>query len=181
MNKQPVSIDVYLELDDMLNTALSKRVYTLGRVCCYQKCDCMWSIYEVIKKEIVKLASTSPVINNVQLSAGYECSSELNRCMQHCRDRVQAIVMATSPELVEPELSLQENDLLRSNELALHVCRYLKDYTPEENSFSLNNGYHVHVVYANQEATTYAHREDMYVGRVCCEINGQTISASSRC
>lgn len=35
-------MDVYLEVDDKLATPLSRLVFSLGRVCCRQKCKCEW-------------------------------------------------------------------------------------------------------------------------------------------
>lgn len=173
---------VYLEVDDMLETKLSKRIFTLGRVCCRQKCDCEWVMYDYDEFEKLELIAKSTIVSPITLANGYECSSEHTRCMQHCRAQASTIISTIEPSLVDIDESTQQNDLLESNELTLHLCKIIKQKKPAVTTAQFRkNGFQIYVRYTNENLMTHPHREDINVGRVCCRFVDKSIIATNRC
>ena len=183
---------VYLEVDDMLETKLSKRIFTLGRVCCRQKCDCEWVMYDYEDNERGKLEliAKSTIVSPITLADGYECSSEHTRCMQHCRAQASTIISTIEPNLIDSSIATQQNDLLKNYELSLHLCKIIKEKKPTLTTAEFRkNGFQIYVRYTNENLMTHPHREDIHFGRVCCKFvdecvannNKSIIIATNRC
>lgn len=109
-------LDVYLDLDDLLGTALSTRSFTLGRVCCrlQQYCDCNWMVYDgSTGKFLLPMSMTPPQTDDSPPASSYECSQDLGDCMAYCRRRM----IAESSDFVDqPTETLSEIDLYSKTE-----------------------------------------------------------------
>lgn len=109
-------LDVYLDLDDRLGTALSTRSITLGRVCCrlQEYCDCNWMVYNGgTGKFLFSMRMTPPQIDDRPVASSYECSQDLGDCMAYCRRR---LIAESSDFDDEPTKSLSEIDFFAKTE-----------------------------------------------------------------
>lgn len=163
-------LDIYMEIDDKLET---KTIFTLGRVCCQQECKCEWVFEDAADKNDRTYIPIDPSYIN-ELKLGYDCSFELNRCMQYCRRR--ALVFSTFQLSEITTYSFHQNDFLSNLDFIKKLCDIIHTHKPQP-------GYNLYVRHTSNQGRKSKHEiEDMHIGRLCCGFfNNQLTFAINRC
>lgn len=163
-------MDVYLQIDDQLGTKFSRRTFTLGRVCCKQVCKCEWEFFNARNGTRIIPSGPSNIIEDptIDMNSGHDCALEFSNCMRHCRRLAISQITAIDPTFDKLSLTTQENDFLGSSTFRYYLCQLIR--SPQPIAFN-QNGYDVYVMYTHREMDVYPFREELHIGRLCCQIN----------
>jgi len=169
--------DVYVQ---SFTQSLRTSKYTnLGRVCCVSPCKCEYIFQYAETNEEIR-ALVVPVVDDIKLNLGYECSDELSDCIAYCRKIAFITVDLKDPNYVKRDTT-QRTDVFSSlpSLYNQYMCSLIGLNLWDDFGFNVYLRYSASIQTPNE----YPYREDIHIGRLCCQyyaIFGQWL-AGNRC
>lgn len=144
-----------------------KNIY-LGKVCCNRPCDCKIYKSEFNRTEaLIDINSLMPTRNLF-----YNCDNEQSECYKDCRDA--AAKFFDSEDIKDLSKPVSSLGLFSKFYLAAKICSLLKRDIEEP-------GVEVFLRYSTFANTNNKIKEDLKIGRLCCQNYFNTFLPSDRC
>lgn len=164
--KKPVNkpgTDIYAQ--SFLQSNKNSKYTNLGRVCCRNPCKCEYVFQYAETNLEVKPPVSVPVVVDIKLNTGYECSDEFSDCLTYCRRMALNRVELEDPGYIKKDTT-QRTDVFSS--LPSLYSQYICSLIGEELK---NEGFNVYLRYSVSSKTPneFPYYEDIHIGRVCCQ------------
>lgn len=157
--------DVYVQSYTQALRSTSK--YTnLGRLCCASPCKCEY-IFQFAQNNTSIDSMSVPIVEDVALDLGYECSDELSDCISYCRKIAFISIDINDVGYVKKDTTQRTDVFYRDlkAQYSQYICKLIGDALMDDHGFS------VYLRYSASRKTPdeFPYREDIHIGRLCCD------------
>lgn len=157
--------DIYAQ--SFAQSVRTSKYTNLGRVCCASPCKCEFVFqYANTNKETGPTPLTVPVVDDVNLNLGFECSDELSDCISYCRKIAFITVDLKDPNYIKKDTT-QRTDVFSSlpSLYSQYMCSLIGETLWDD------YGFNVYLRYSASLKTPdeFPYREDIHIGRLCCQ------------
>jgi hypothetical protein len=159
--KYKPGVDIFSEVS--VGAGIPNSYISLGRVCCSNKCKCEYVFKDAFNGREVRASHLLAEYQQNQ-QIGYECSDEMSDCMKYCRENGFRFLNNVNPTIDKNE-TIAETDAFQVQPFTTFICGLLNENRPGD-----EQGFNIYIRYSNGDNNSiYPYKEDMHIGRVCCE------------
>lgn len=157
--------DVYVQSYTQ-NLRSTSKYTNLGRLCCASPCKCEY-VFQFAKNNTEINNMIVPVVNQIALNLGYECSDEISDCISYCRKIAFITLDIYDPGYVKKDTTQRTDafDNTLNAKYGQSICQMIGITLKDEYGFNVYLRYSVSMNTPNE----FPYREDIHIGRLCCQ------------
>lgn len=143
-------------------------LYTnLGRICCGPPCKCEYIFQYADTNDQARPTLMVPIVSDIKLNVGYECSDELSDCVAYCRKIAFNSLESNDPSYVKKDTTQRTDAFgsLSGYSYSQYICGLIGKELMDDYGFNVYLRYSASAKMPNE----FPYREDIHIGRVCCQ------------